>query len=150
MKRTMNVGFVNPETSKEDETQFDISCEAELKELWWDFCKENGIITYAAEEGESMNKEHRKKVVLAMEMIARCINDEGIFESWLTVGVADGDIPLYSTDTNDVEDYYIEDDNFKDLMTTFLKLMSRAWKSGGLYEDNIVSRTKDEKVEVQF
>jgi hypothetical protein len=85
-----------------------------------------------------------------MEMIARCINDEDIFDSWLAVGVADGDIPLYSTDINDVEDYYIEDDTFKYLMTMFLKLMSKAWVSGGLYEDNIASKTKDEKVEVQF
>ena len=34
----------------------------------------------------------RGETVLAMEHMARCINDEDIFWSWLSVGVADGDI----------------------------------------------------------
>ena len=55
-------------------------------------------------------------------------------------GVADGDIPLYSTDTNDVDDYYIEDENFAELMGCFLRRMVAASKSGGLYEDNVVSK----------
>lgn len=87
-----------------------------------------------------MKAENRKKVVLAMEMLARCINDEDVFEGWLMSGVADGDIPLYSTDTNDVDDYYIEDDNFAELMGCFLRRMAAANKSGGLYEDGVVSK----------
>lgn len=35
-----------------------------------------------------MIEENRKKVVLAMEMLARCINDEDVFEGWLMNGVA--------------------------------------------------------------
>jgi hypothetical protein len=46
---TYNIGFINPE-GKEDETQFDAFLKEELTELWWDFCKENGIITYVEEE----------------------------------------------------------------------------------------------------
>ena len=91
-----------------------------------------------------MIEENRKKVVLAMEMLARCINDEDVFEGWLMNGVADGDIPLYSTDIKEVEDYYIEDDNFEDLMSLFLRLMVRAYKNGGLYEDGIVSKSKED------
>lgn len=91
-----------------------------------------------------MDNTARKKVVLAMELLARCINDEDIFMGWLSCGVADGDIPGYSTDVADVDDYYIEDDNFKDLMTLFLKKMSSAYRSGGLYVDSIVSDTKEE------
>lgn len=87
-----------------------------------------------------MKAENRKKVVLAMEMLARCINDEDIFEGWLINGVADGDIPLYSTDPDDVDDYYIEDDNFAELMGCFLRRMVAANKSGGLYEDGVVSK----------
>lgn len=89
--------------------------------------------------------ENRKKIVLAMEMIARCVNDEDVFDYWLTSGVADGDIPIYSTNIEDVDDYYVEDDQtFSDLMTTFLRLMVGAWKSGGLYEDNVVSKEKSD------
>lgn len=89
-------------------------------------------------------KIHRAKMVLAMEYIARQINDEMIFERWLMCGVADGDIEYGSLDVENVEDYYIEDDNFKELMTDFLRLMTDAWKSGGLYCGGIVSKTKGE------
>ena len=34
----------------------------------------------------------RIKAVKAMEFLARQINNENIFESWLTMGPADGDI----------------------------------------------------------
>ena len=43
-----------------------------------------------------------------METLARCINDEDIFDSWLMLGVADGDING-SEDDEDIE-YYCEDD----------------------------------------
>lgn len=85
------------------------------------------------------NVENRKKMVLAMEMIARAINDEDIFESWLMVGVADGDITPYSIDTNEVDDYYVKDENYAELMDLFLRMMKRAYMSGGLYDDGIVS-----------
>lgn len=82
----------------------------------------------------------RRKMVLAMEFIARQINDEDVFEGWLMGGVADGDIEYGSFNINEVDDYYLEDDNFRDLMDCFLRRMKRAYESGGLYCDNIVTK----------
>lgn len=87
-----------------------------------------------------MDNVERKKMVLAMEFIARQVNDEDVFMSWLAVGVADEDIKYGSLDIDEVDDYYIEDDNFKDLMDTFLRLMVNANESGGLYCDDIVTK----------
>ena len=86
-----------------------------------------------------MDKQERLKMVSAMEFIARQINDEEIFMEWLSIGVADGDIE-YGENCDD--EYYIENDNFSDLMDTFLHTMFRAYKSGGLYCDNIVSKNR--------
>jgi len=47
--KVTNIGFINPETLTEDETQFDTVSKHSLQECWWDFCKENGIITYIEE-----------------------------------------------------------------------------------------------------
>ena len=80
---------------------------------------------------------HRIEMVKAMECVARCINDEDIFESWLMCGVADGDIDDNTVD-EDLE-YYVQDDNFKDLMDLFLRLMVRAKNSGGLYCGGVVT-----------
>lgn len=93
---------------------------------------------------KTANKIERVKLVKAMEFLARNINDEAVFEEWLIDGVADGDIEYGSLDIapDDLDnlDYYTEDDNFADLMQTFLHIMDRARKSGGLYCDNIVSK----------
>lgn len=91
-----------------------------------------------------MSVDERKKMVLAMEFIARQINDEDEFMPWLSVGVADGDIEYGSTDINEVDEYYVRDDNFKDLMSLFLRRMCGAWESGGLYCGNVVSYDKKE------
>ena len=85
------------------------------------------------------NMEERAKTVMAMERLARCINHEGIMESWYVVGVADGDITAETTPQDVIDLGYCEDDTFKDLMTLFLKLMRRAGINGGLYEGGIVS-----------
>ena len=85
-----------------------------------------------------MNLSRRAKVVRAMETIARCVNDEEVFYRWLLCGVADGDIDDDTTD-EDLE-YYCEDKTFADLMERFLDLTTAAKKSGGLYEDRIVSK----------
>lgn len=90
-----------------------------------------------------MNIVKRKKMVLAMEFIARQINDEEVFESWLINGVVDGDIMEGEWNYNKVDDYYITDDALHDLMSCFLRRMSGAWKSGGLYCDKVVSEIKD-------
>ena len=89
-----------------------------------------------------MNKQERIKMVKAMEYIARQINDEDVFEGWLISGVEDGDIDYgdLTVEDNDLEMYYSEDTLFADLMNTFLRCMKRAYKSGGLYCDNIVSK----------
>lgn len=85
-----------------------------------------------------MKKKLRTEVVRAMETLAQCINDEMVFESWLMCGVADGDID--ETTTDEELEYYIEDETFADLMGTFLNVMARANKSGGLYVDGVVSK----------
>ena len=92
-----------------------------------------------------MNAMERVKMVKAMELIARNINDEEIFcNRWLVAGVADGDIDYgdMSADDAAVEEmeYYIEDEAFADLMDTFLRCMASAKKSGGLYCDGVVSK----------
>ena len=88
-----------------------------------------------------MNKVERVKLVKAMELIARNVNDEDVFETWLREGVADGDIPYgsLSVEVNDFEnlEYYLDDDSFTDLMDTFLYLMRAAGVSGGLYCDKV-------------
>lgn len=84
-----------------------------------------------------MNKKARTELIRAMETVARSINDEEIFEGWLMCGVADGDI---DDDTTDEElEYYIEDTNLADLMGVFLRVISRAKRSGGLYLDGVSS-----------
>lgn len=85
-----------------------------------------------------MNKQQRIEVVKAMETLARCVNDEYIFEEWLMFGVADGDIDENTTDEE--LEYYIEDEEFSELMGTFLRVIKRAHRSGGLYVDNVVSK----------
>lgn len=86
----------------------------------------------------------RGETVLAMEHMARCINDEDIFWSWLSVGVADGDITKDTTPESEDLDYYCEDDNYAELLTLFNRLMSRAWLSGGLYDGQISGMDKEE------
>ena len=89
-----------------------------------------------------MNLSARAKVVRAMETIARCVNDEDVFYRWLLCGVADGDIDNDTTD-EDLE-YYCEDKTFADPMERFLDLMTAAKRSGGLYEDRIVSKYEED------
>ena len=85
-----------------------------------------------------MKKKLRTEVVRAMETLARSVNDEMVFEGWLMCGVADGDIDK-TTEDDDLE-YYIEDETFAELMGTFLRVMARANKNGGLYVDGVVSK----------
>lgn len=84
----------------------------------------------------------RMKMVKAMEFIARQVNNEEIFEAWLTDGIPDGDIEYGDFDVKDVDDYYCggswwneaeADKHFGELMDTFMWVMKEAWKDGGLY-----------------
>lgn len=86
-------------------------------------------------------------MVKAMEFIARQVNDEEVFEKWLMCGVADEDIPYADFDPSTMsdDDWYIQDDNFKDVMDCFLRTMVRAKKSGGLYCGGIVSSVDETK-----
>lgn len=89
-----------------------------------------------------MNKAERIKMVKAMEFIARQINDEDVFFSWLTFGVPDGDIEYGDLDAVMEDDYFLADDNFADLMEEFLYVMSKAKASGGLYCDGVVDKAR--------
>ena len=87
-----------------------------------------------------MNRTERIKMVSAMEFITRNINDEDIFDSWLMCGVADGDIEYGNLTPNEEDmEYYIEDENFSQMMDLFLRCMKSACSSGGLYCDNVIS-----------
>lgn len=82
-----------------------------------------------------MNKTRRIELVRAMDTVARSLNDESLVNYWLSLGVADGDQDL----SDDDMDIYVEDDaDFKELMTTFTKLMKHAYDDG-LYCDGVVS-----------
>ena len=53
-----------------------------------------------------MNKaDERAKMVACMEYIARQINNEDIFETWLMCGVADSDIEYGNLDISEIDDY---------------------------------------------
>ena len=90
-----------------------------------------------------MNKTRRAKMVLAMEYIARQITDENVFDGWLMCGVADGDIPYGSMNVEDVDESYLDDGTFEELMSCFLRRMKGAYKSGGLYCDGIVCKDRN-------
>lgn len=85
-----------------------------------------------------MIKKERIEMIKAMEFVARRINDERIFEMWLELGVADGDIDE-STKDEELE-YYCEDETFRDLMEEFIRCMAYIYESGGLYCDGICTR----------
>lgn len=96
---------------------------------------------------ELFHKIERIKVLKAMEFIVRHVNDEDVFERWLRVGVADGDIEYgdLSVVEEDLGEFgrgdYIDDDKtFSELMGMFLSVMNGAIKSGGLYCDGVVSK----------
>lgn len=85
-----------------------------------------------------MNTELRKKAVLAMELLASSVNDESAMDGWLMCGVPDGDIPFGSMNVDDVDDYFIDDEHFAELMGCFMRTMKRA-QSGGLFIDRVTS-----------
>lgn len=92
-----------------------------------------------------MNTVERAKMVKAMELIVRSVNNEDFMEYWLNSGVADGDLTPLSEDWDSEYDlgHYIQDDKFADLMDLFLYVMNRAYKDGGLYCDGIVSKNME-------
>lgn len=83
------------------------------------------------------NYAKRADMVRAMDKLVRTVNDEDLIESWLMVGVADGDINGNETD-EDLE-YYCEDEEFSHIMGLFLRIMKQAYNDGGLYCNGILS-----------
>lgn len=80
----------------------------------------------------------RKQMVLAMERLVRSVNDEDYIMPWLSCGIPDGDIEKYTED--EVDDYFIEDEHFAELMGLFLKIMAKAKANGGLYACGVCSK----------
>ena len=85
------------------------------------------------------------KMIIEMDDISRCINDENIVESWMMGGVPDGDIPYKETismeDLNEVAEMYDEYD-FKVFIGCFLRCMKSAGKDG-LYLDGVIADNKN-------
>ncbi len=91
---------------------------------------------------EDINKariKERVEMVRAMETICRNINDEEVLMGWLMCGVADEDITPDTTDEFIAEQYCEDEEDFAELMDTFLRCMQRAAKSGGLYCGRVTS-----------
>ena len=66
----------------------------------------------------------RAKRVIEMDRLAReLLDDEELFEEWLIYGVADGDIDEETT-WEDVDDYYISDENYEELCSLFKRLIA--------------------------
>ena len=83
------------------------------------------------------------KMIIEMDNIARCINDENILESWLMGGVPDGDIPYKDTismeDIDEVAEMY---DEYKIFVGCFLRCMKSAGKDG-LYVNGVVADNRN-------
>lgn len=79
------------------------------------------------------NLKERARMVWCMEYIVRHINDEDLLEMWLQMCVADEDININRFSPQDIDCYYLEEDNFKELMDWFTFLITKARKDGGLY-----------------
>jgi hypothetical protein len=92
-----------------------------------------------------MNIPERIRLIKAMDFIAGYINDENIFYSWLSLGVADGDIedpgiPVTQEEIENLECYVNDDDSFAETIGLFVRLMKRAHGSGNLYCDGVVGK----------
>ena len=76
------------------------------------------------------NVAKRIELIKAMDMIARCINDEDILvDGWLAGGVPDGLVE----EGDEAIAGFTSDENMKDFMDCFMRCMVRASKSGGLF-----------------
>ena len=91
-----------------------------------------------AKRNKPANLHRRAALVRAMDTLVAAVNDKSYIESWLSCGVADGDIKPDTTD-EDLE-CYCEDGTLTDLMDLFLRIMERAKNDGGLYCDGVVSK----------
>lgn len=86
--------------------------------------------------------ERRARLVKAMELLARAVNDEDVFELWLQDGVADGDITDKTTPEEVAQMGYCDDAHFRAILSTFASLMRLATMDtarGAFYADGIIS-----------
>ncbi|MBR4189065.1 MAG: hypothetical protein IKQ55_03800 [Kiritimatiellae bacterium] len=86
--------------------------------------------------------ERRARLVKAMELVARCVNDEDDFSLWLEAGVADGDITEKTTLEEVAALGYCEDKAFAFVLATFARVMEAATVAGSrgaFYADGIIS-----------
>lgn len=83
------------------------------------------------------NENERYVAIRAMDMLARQTNNEAALEMWFEKGISDGDIDAETPDKmlND----YIDDDKFRDVLDTFLCVMSESYKQGGLSVNGVSS-----------
>lgn len=94
-----------------------------------------------------IDKKERAEMLVAMDLIARSINDEDItINRWLVGGVADGDIDYdglcdhESNVTNLMgDDWYMDDKHFADIIDCFMHCVSLARADGGLYCNGVVA-----------
>jgi len=91
------------------------------------------------DDGLACKYNDRKKALLAMEYIARQINDEEVFIGWLMCGVPDGDVKYGTFDEDQIDEGMLDEDSFEDVVACFLRRMVSAIKSGGLYCGDICS-----------
>ena len=74
-------------------------------------------------------KAEKANLVLAMEyMMRNCATD--VPDGWLMCGVADGDIEYGETDARAVDDCYLDDKNFEELVECFNRQMRILRKDG--------------------
>ena len=83
------------------------------------------------------NENERYVAIRAMDMLARQINNEAALEMWFAQGISDGDIDLETPDEMLAD--YIGDEKFRDVLDTFLCVMSESYKQGGLSVDGVNS-----------
>ena len=88
---------------------------------------------------KSIRRTERIKLVRAMEYIARQVNDDEVFDLWVSLGIADG---VLFDDSEAWIDEYITDERLSDLMRVFLRVMITASLKGGLWCDGVSSKEK--------
>ena len=93
---------------------------------------------------KTQNKRERAELLMAMDRIATCFNDEELYyDYWRVSGIADGDI-IYgehrgchdeNVDCLMNDDWYMDDVNFSNIINTFMLATALARHDGGLYCD---------------
>lgn len=85
-----------------------------------------------------INYKERVATVKAMDAIVRSLNDEGYLMNWLELGVPDGEV---DDNTRDEDLYWLveNNDDFGDLMHTFVCIMKSQPKNNAMYVDGVFS-----------